>query len=276
MRLQTRFSRLCCACFGIGLGLSSLETARSSEKALPSKPVLLYSRHYSAIGEDRYAPDGAYRDVLERLGASFKVRVHDQPLTPQTLGDVRLLLIANPNEKAAGTNPPPPHILRRDIRALTRYVTKGGGLIVMLNQEDHNLEVENCNRLLSNFGITSTNLYTDVKLLVLPNETPVIGGLRWAYYSGNLLQLDPAHAAKPQAVVTNDLNQPLIAGTRDQAGVLLATARSGKGRVVVVTDSGWIADWALRGERESGVAIKEHDNWEIFRRLARWAARLEN
>src|SRR5437879_2775259 len=62
----------------------------------------------------------------------------------------------------------------------------------------YNLEVEDMNKLLAQFGIQATNLYTDAKKLVLPKETPVIGGLRWAYYTGNLLLLDPTNPAKPQ------------------------------------------------------------------------------
>jgi hypothetical protein len=54
--------------------------------------------------------------------------------------------------------------------------------------------------------------------------------------------------------------------------VLLATAEPGKGRVVVVTDAGWITDDALSGKGIGGVAITEHDNWEIFLRLSTWAA----
>jgi hypothetical protein len=63
-----------------------------------------------------------------------------------------------------------------------------------------------------------------------------------------------------------------LAGSRDQVGALLATAELGQGRVVVVTDAGWISDDALSGKGLGGVSIKEHDNWEIFRRLAHWAA----
>ena len=157
---------------------------------------------------------------------------------------------------------------------LTEFVGQGGGLIVSGNQENHNLEVEDMNKLLAQFGIQATNLYTDAKKLVLPKETPVIGGLRWAYYTGNLLLLDPTHPAKPRVLVMNDLNQKPPKGTRDQAGCLLAAAEPGRGRVVVVTDSGWLADWAFNEEGIGGVAIKGQDNWEIFRRLTRWAAHL--
>ena len=130
------------------------------------------------------------------------------------------------------------------------------------------------NKLLARFGIQATNLYTDAKKLVLPKATPVIGGLNWAYYTGNLLLLDPTHPAKPRALVMNDLNQKPAKGTRDQAGCLLAIAEPGRGRVVVVTDSGWLTDGAFDEAGIGGVAIKGQDNGEIFRRLTHWAAHL--
>jgi hypothetical protein len=120
------------------------------------------------------------------------------------------------------------------------------------------------------------NVYTDAKPLAIPAATPVIGGLRWAYYTGNQVRIDPAHPARPQALVVNDLRVKPVGGPRDAAGCLLATARPGKGRVVLVTDSGWVTDMALGGEGIGGVAIREHDNWEIFRRLVRWAGGVDS
>ena len=146
----------------------------------------------------------------------------------------------------------------------------------MENQENHNLEIEDSNKLLGRFGIQATNSYTDAKKLVLPKETPIIGGLRWAYYTGNLLLLDSAHPAKPRALAMNDLNQKPVGGPRDQSGCLLAVAEPGKGRVVVVTDSGWITDAVFSEQGIGNVAIKGQDNWEIFRRLARWAAHADD
>jgi hypothetical protein len=239
-----------------------------------SKPVLVYSRYYNAEGENRYAPDGVYKDVMQRLEGDFEVRTHDKPLTAESLKNIKLLLIANPSDKAVGTNPPPRHISTADIGVLTEFVRQGGGLILMENQENHNLELENSNKLLARFGIQATSLYTDAKKLVLPRTTPVIGGLCWAYYTGNTLVLKEDHPAKPRALVPNDLAQKPAKGTRDQAGVLLAIAEPGRGRVAVVTDSGWIANWAFSEEGVGGVAIKDQDNWEIFRRLARWTAHL--
>ena len=256
--------------FEIISGLNGLAAERHT------KPVLLYSRYYNAEGENRYEPDGTYRQVVRRLREDFDVRIHNKPLTTGVLADVKLLFIVNPSDKAVGNRPPPPHVSAADIKALTEFVGKGGGLIVSGNQENHNLEVDDMNKLLAQFGIQATNLYTDAKKLVLPKATPIIGGLRWAYYTGNLLLIDAASPAKPRSLVLNDLNQKPEKGARDQAGCLLAVAEPGNGRVVVVTDSGWLADWAFDEQGIGGVAIKGQDNWEIFRRLTHWAARMTN
>ena len=237
-----------------------------------AKPVLLYSRHFNAPGETRYLPDGTYRQVLTNLRRDFEVRVHDQPLTRESLAGVKVVLIANPSDQAVGTNPPPHHFSAADIEGLSAFVENGGGLIIMGNQENHNLEIEDTNKLLARFGFQFKNLYTDAKQLVLPKDTPIIGGLRWAYYTGNLVAIDAAHPARPHPLVINDLSVKPLGGSRDQRGALLAVSNPGRGRVVAVTDAGWITDTALDGRGLGPVAIKEQDNWEIFRRLAHWAA----
>lgn len=248
--------------------------ALTAAPAARIKPVLLYSRYYNAEGESRYLPDGTYSGVLQQMRDDFDVRIHNKPLTSETLTDVKLVLIANPSDKAVGKNPAPSHFSKADVEALTKFVRTGGSLIVMGNQENHNLEIDDTNKLLSHFGIQFTNLYTDVKRIVVPKETPIIGGLAWAYYTGNSLALDKTHAGKPRALVANDLTQKPLSGSRNSPGVLLAVSEPGQGRIVVVTDAGWITDSALKGEGIGGVAIKEHDNWEIFRHLSRWAAGL--
>jgi hypothetical protein len=236
------------------------------------KPVLLYSRYFNALGETRYLPEGNYKDVLTRLRGEFDVRVNRQPLNAETLAGVNVVLIANPSDTAAGTNPPPPHVSATDIDLLTHFVQAGGGLIVMGNQEKHNLEIKDMNKLLLRFGLQFTNLYTDVKKLVLPPETPIIGGLRWGYYTGNLVLITPDHPAHPRPLILNDLAQKPLNGTRDTPGALFAIAEPGRGHVAVVTDSGWITDDVFSEKGIGGVAVKGQDNWEIFRRLAHWSA----
>ena len=236
------------------------------------RPVLLYSRHFNAAGENRYLPDGTYRQILHHLSQEFEVRIHDQPLTRETLQGIKVVLIANPSDRAVGTNPPPHHFKDADITALEIFVSGGGGLIVLGNQENHNLEIEDTNRLLARFGLQFTNVYTDAKQLVLSIRVPLFGGLKWAYYTGNQVQFLPGHPARPQALMSNDLSQKPLAGTRDARGALMGSAEPGRGRVVVVTDAGWLTDDALSGRGIGGIAIKDQDNLEIARRLMHWAA----
>ena len=126
------------------------------------------------------------------------------------------------------------------------------------------------NRLLKQFGMQFTNVFTDAKKIVLPAKTPVIGGLRWAYYTGNQIQLDEKSPARPFAFVLNDLNQKPEKGSRDAAGTLMAASTPGKGKVLLTTDAGWLCDWAFHDIGVGGVALKGEDNWEIFHRLALW------
>src|SRR2546423_82503 len=39
-------------------------------RAAESKPVFLYSRYFNAKGENRYTPEGTFKNVLDRLGES--------------------------------------------------------------------------------------------------------------------------------------------------------------------------------------------------------------
>ena len=254
--------------------LTCLTELLAGESVSAAKPVFLYSRYFNAEGEMRYLPDGTYQQVLQRLQTLFEVRVDRARLTDASLAGVKVILIANPSDKAVGDNPSPHHFTTTDIEVLTRYVRNGGGLIIMGNQENHNLEVEDTNKLLAGFGLSFTNLYTDVKRLPVPRDTPVIGGLSWAFYTGNLLMLNTNHPARPRAFVTNDLSQKPLNGTRDQPGALLAVAELGRGRVVAVTDAGWVTNDVLADKGIGGVIITNHDNWEIFRRLTCWAAGL--
>ncbi len=238
----------------------------------PKKPVLLYSRHFNALGETRYQPEGNYKEVLTRLRGEFEVRVHAEPLTAKTLAGVNVVLIANPSDKAAGTNPPPHHVTAGDIAVLTQFIELGGGLFVMGNQENHNFEFTDLNKLLARFGLQFAERFTDMKKITVPKGTPVIGGLNWGYYTGNQIVVEVGHAAKPRPLINNDVSVTPISGPRNEPGCLLAVAEPGRGKVVLVTDAGWLTDDALTEKGIGGNVVKGQENWEIMRRLSHWAA----
>lgn len=243
----------------------------AADPVRPGRGVLLYSRYYNAKGETRYLPDGSFKDVLEKLRGEFEVRINSDPMTGETLKGVDVLLIANPSDKAVGENPPPPHVTAQDVKVLTTFVRDGGGLILMGNQENHNMEINDVNKLLEQFGLQYRERYTDAKLINLSSFNPVIGGLRWAFYTGNLVVMAAGHAARPRPLVLNDTSITPLGGSRNERGALMAAAELGIGRVVVVTDAGWISNDALSGKGIGPVSIKEHDNWEIMRRISLWS-----
>ena len=254
------------------LTLGLVGSGARAETQPVTKPVLLYSLRYQAPGENRYPPQGSYKPILDHLTNSFEVRITTNAPSLKSLRDVAVVLIANPNEKAVGTNPPPILLERPELLEWASYLQDGGGLILLGNQEGHNLETVHFNLLLARFGLTVTNHYHDAKEIAVPVSTPVIGGLRWAYYTGNEVLLTPNHPAHPRAWVTNDVNTPTTTGRRNDPGILLAVAEPLKGRVVIATDAGWLSRNALENIGIGGVVLSNHQNAELFERLALWAA----
>ncbi len=237
-----------------------------------TKPVFLYSRYYNAVGEPRYLPEGTFKDVMARVRGEFEVRVNAVAPTAASLAGVNVLMIVNPSDKAAGTNAVPPHVSAQDVATLVKFVEQGGGLIIMGNQENHNFETAALNKLLARFGLQFVEKFTDVKNIAVPKGTPIIGGLNFGYYTGNQIVIELGHPAKPRSLIDNDVTVKPMNGPRNEPGCLLAVAELGRGRVVLVTDSGWVTNDALSEKGIGGNAVKGHDNWEIMRRLSRWAA----
>src|SRR2546429_2335509 len=98
------------------LGIETAACPNSAAAEPHTKPVLLYSRYYNAEGEHRYEPNGTYKQAIQRLREDFEVRIHNKPLTRDTLADVKLLFIVNPSDKAVSNNPAPPHVSRSEER----------------------------------------------------------------------------------------------------------------------------------------------------------------
>lgn len=72
---------------------------------------------------------------------------------------------------------------------LRKLAEQDGGLIIMGNQENHNLQCVNLNKLLTRFSLEFSTRFTDSKHIVVPKEAPIIGGLAWGYYAGNQVTL---------------------------------------------------------------------------------------
>ena len=100
-----------------------------------------------------------------------------------------------------------------------------------------------------------------------------VGGLRWAYYSGNRVELLPSaqKGIHCRGWYLNDPKDRPDRGDRSAAGYLLASSEAGQGRVLAVTDCGWIVNNAMNGVGINGLYMPDHQNAEIMTRLVRWA-----
>ena len=241
---------------------SMLLLGAMTASAAAEKPVLLYATVFHAQGAEEYAADGPYADVLERLGETYEVRVSAEPL------------IANPNAEAVKDGPPPHQMNRNDVMHLANHVANGGGLVFLSNQSSaHNCEKQNANHLLRHFGVQATHYEVGVKRYQIPDETPIVGGLDWAYYYGCILTVEPDHPAQPQVLVRNERAQAPLRGQAGIDGAVLVTAEVGAGRAVIASDAGFVTDWAMAAEGDD--RIKQQDNWTLFRRLVDWTAQRE-
>lgn len=75
----------------------------------------------------------------------------------------------------------------------------------------------------------------------------------------------------PRSLITNSVSQAPLKGVRNEAGCLLGIAEPGKGRVVCVTDAGWISNSVLRADR--GSSQREPSSRNCFsgqREPSRW------
>ena len=115
-------------------------------------PRVLYSRYFNADGEARYLPDRDYSEILAHLERSFEVRANRSEPTEDVLKEIDVLLISNPSANAVGDGPKPPGFSTPMIERLVDFVSNGGGIVIMGNQEAHNLELASTNQLLGRFG----------------------------------------------------------------------------------------------------------------------------
>lgn len=247
-----------------------------------SRPRWLYTLAYHAEGDPRYLPDGDYQELFRRLSVDFEVETTKARPTPAGLRDVSVLFIASPNDKAVGNGPPPGHVSADDARAILDFVRAGGGLVLLHNQDagDHNVEIDDLNQLMMPVGLRFTRVLVPFKGLTFGAQLPLVGGQRWAFYAGCGLERFAAPGVTTSLFVENDLTQrPLRPKDTDVRSGMLAANLLGEGRVVVATDSGWATGWAFDetgvGVSATAPLIKGQDNWEIFHRLARWAAKLD-
>jgi hypothetical protein len=99
-----------------------------------------------------------------------------------------------------------------------------------------------------------------LKLLDIPEGTPVVGGLRWRFFFGSGVTLIEGGLCRAEVWAYNDPQATTLEGKPGERVPLMVAAQAGSGRVIVVGDAGWTANGT----------IGHDDNWEILWRQIRW------
>lgn len=165
-------------------------------------------------------------EIFKALGASLKTL--EQP-TASSLKDVNVYIIVDPD--TAKENPSPNYISDKDIKVITRWVEKGGVLVLMANDAP-NCEFTHLNKLAANFGIQFN--YVSLKpvkgrewdmgaFTSLPDHQVFTDVSK--IYMKEVSSLNLSGNAKP-VLVENDV-------------IYMAESKVGKGHVFVVGDP-WI------------------------------------
>jgi hypothetical protein len=229
-----------------------LETARQIQ---PSHPE---DSSYALAAEALRARD---LDVAPHLAG---------PLDEDALARADVLVLAHPSDARWERTVPggQPRLSDAELAAIERFVTAGGGLVV-LGEEEHDKYDNNLNARLERFGIAIANdavsdyehhggaphwVLAEVAAAdARAGGVDVLARVRSAcFYRAGRLEL--ANGARPLARAARTASSP--------GATLLAATDHGAGRVVVAADSDLFGDDCLR----------EHDHEALWCNLVQWAA----
>lgn len=234
-----------------------------------TRPTVWYCLGYNTPNAPQYkvtdTGERGWSRVYATLMRHMDLRVSAMAPTPEQLAGVDVLIILNPEENRWEGGPAPRLMGDDDVRVLADYITGGGALLFGSNQDYmHNIEKTRTNRLLERFGMRVGTAPVGLKLLQIPDDAPVVGGLRWRFFFGSGVEFVEANCCRPEVWVWNDPAAPTLEDVPgDRVPLMAACETTSSGRVIVMGDSGWTANGT----------IGEDDNWVILWRQLRWLAR---
>ncbi|WP_017258122.1 DUF4350 domain-containing protein [Pedobacter arcticus] len=211
----------------------------------------IYRFHY--LWEDaKMTGFSMWGDVFKKYGA--QINSLETAPTLKSLANTDVYIIVDPDRPEE--NPNPNYIENQHIKAIAKWVKKGGVLVLMAN-DSTNVELKHFNKLAGKFGVTFThnrNMVKDKNFLIGKIDIP----------AGN--EVFP----KPKAVYLKEISaiavkQPATALISDKGDVIMAVAKYGKGTVFAVGDP-WIYNEYVDGKR----IPKEYENYNAMEELSKW------
>jgi unsaturated rhamnogalacturonyl hydrolase len=191
--------------------------------------------------------------IIHTYGAKTKT-LYTEP-TAAGLGQAQVYIIASPDTLAK--NPKPHYVNAEDGAQIAEWV-KGGGVLVLLANDPANTDLEHFNLIADHFGIHFNSVL----------RKHVIGD---AHEMGKLVVpgggaiFHDAHTLFMKDVCNLSVQSPATTVFEDDQGILMATAKYGKGTVFVTVDP-WLYNEYTDGRKLEA----PFDNDAAGKELVRW------
>jgi unsaturated rhamnogalacturonyl hydrolase len=192
-------------------------------------------------------------NIIRNFGAETKT-LYMAP-TVSALDQAQVYIIASPDTLAKNPNP---HFVQAEDGAQIAEWVKSGGVLVLLANDPANTDLEHFNLIADPFGIHFNSV---LRKHVLGNSYEM-GKI--TVPGGGPIFHDP-HTLFMKDVCNISVKSPAVAAFQDDQGILMATAKYGKGTVFATVDP-WIYNEYTDGRKLPA----EYDNFTAGKELVRW------
>jgi unsaturated rhamnogalacturonyl hydrolase len=175
--------------------------------------------------------------------------------TLAALGHAQVYIIASPDTIAK--NPNPHYVQPEDAAEIAKWVEAGGVLVILAN-DPANTDLEHFNLIADQFGIHFNSVLRkhvignahETGKLTVPGGGPIFRA---------------PHTLFMKDVCNISLKSPAVAAFQDDEGILMATAKFGKGTVFATVDP-----WLYNEYTDGRKLPAEYDNFAAGKELVRW------
>lgn len=191
--------------------------------------------------------------IFNNFGA--ETNMLDVAPTQEALGDAQVYIIVSPDTPAK--NPKPHFVQSEDSVAIAKWVKNGGVLMIFANDPE-NTDLKGLNLIADQFGFR----FNTVLRKHVVGHSYELGKL---VISGDSAVFQSPHTAFMKDTCNISLSPPAFALFQDEEGVLMASARYGKGTVFATVDP-WLYNEYTDGRKLPGI----FDNYAAGKELVRW------
>jgi unsaturated rhamnogalacturonyl hydrolase len=191
--------------------------------------------------------------IIRNSGAETKT-LYAEP-TVSALSQAQVYIIASPDTLAKNPNP---HFVQPEDGAQVAEWVKGGGVLVLLANDPANTDLEHFNLIADQFGIQFNSVLRKHVL----GDSHEMGKINIS--GGGPIFHDP-HTLFMKDVCNISVKAPAVVAFQDDEGILMATAKYGRGTVFATVDP-----WLYNEYTDGRKLPAEYDNFAAGKELIRW------